>query len=88
MKATGNEYINQWLKYHDTTIEEVIKEHPEWQENSREFYQAYPVTQEQHDEWYEWAIQTVMKEYRMGRKRAKKEFCFPYLDLAPNVKEK
>jgi len=87
MKTTANEYMNYWLeKYHGTTIEKVLEEHPEWEEDSRSFYSAYPVTYKQHDEWYEWAIKRVRKDYKLGRKAAEKEFTFAYLNLAPMIK--
>jgi hypothetical protein len=86
---TEEEFINWWLeKYHNTNLEEVIQKHPEWknEDHSRDFYTTYAVTQEQHDEWYEWAIQRIMKHYRYGKKMAQKQFAFPYLNVSPTVK--
>ena len=92
MKARLTEelFVNWWLeKYHDTNLDKVLENHPEWQDDppshSREFYAAYTVTDEQHDEWYAWAIQKVMKHYRYGKKRAERDFCLPYLDVSPMV---
>ena len=48
VKLTENDIINWWLKkYHDITIEEIMKDHPEYEEDSREFFRKYAVTQEQ-----------------------------------------
>jgi spore coat polysaccharide biosynthesis protein SpsF (cytidylyltransferase family) len=87
MKAIAEDYFNAWLKYHNTNTEQVKKDHPEWdlKRDSHKFYKTYAVTQQQHDEWYEWAIKQVMKDYKMSRKIAEKEFQFPYLNLAPSI---
>jgi len=89
MKLSEEEILNKWLSYHNTTVKGVLKNHPEWSENpslhSREFYDTYPVTQEQHDEWYEWFISEIMLRYRYSRKRARRESAFIYLNLAPKV---
>lgn len=89
-QPTEEEFINWWLKkYHNIDLTGVKKAHPEWmdepEKHTRDFYRAYAVTQEQHDEWYDWAIKRIMKHYRMGRKRAEESFCFDYLNVAPNI---
>jgi hypothetical protein len=93
-KVTEGDLINWWLeKYHNTNIEKVIKDHPDWDVeskdwDSRTFYDAYPCTQEQHDQWYEWAIKTVMRDFRItSKKRAQKEFAFTYLNTSPKIIE-
>ena len=91
-KLTEEEFIDKWLTdYHNTNLREVLENHPEWMENmadgSREFYKTYAVTNEQHDEWYAWAIQRIMKHYRYGKKRAEKAFAFPYLNVSPTVNQ-
>jgi hypothetical protein len=91
-ELTEDMFVNWWLeRFHNTNIEGVLEAHPEWRDESKnhsaDFYQAYQVTSDQHDEWYEWAINTVMKYYRIGRKRAEREFAFPYLNVAPMTKE-
>ena len=86
MKAilTESEFYNAWLKYHNTTIEELIEKEPELMKTV-EWYNKYAVTQEQHDEWYEWAIKRLCSYYRCGRKYAQRSFTFNYLNLAPNI---
>lgn len=86
-------FINWWLtKYHNTTLAEVFKEHPDWTKdnpeyNSRMFYEAYQVTEEQHDEWYKWAIDVVAKHYGWTNKMAKREFVWIYLNTSPMIKK-
>ena len=84
--------IDMWLqKYHNTTIAQVLKDHPEWEkepeEHTRDFYKKYAVTKEQHDEWYKEAIVLLSKAYRMPQKRTKRMFAFGYLNTAPSIKE-
>lgn len=89
-KLTSDVFVNKWLQdYHRTNLTEVMEVNG-WKDNedhSREFYAKYPVTKEQHDEWYEWAIKAIMKEYRLSKKAAKRSFTFAYLNCAPSVKE-
>ena len=90
--VTTEYFLDWWLdKYHNTNPEKVLEDHPEWAEaieagkfDSREFYEAYPVTKEQHDEWHEWAISEVMRIFGYSKKRARQIFAFTYLNCAPN----
>ena len=89
-KINSDELVNWWLdKYHNTNLDEVREKHgwEDGKDHSREFYEAYKVSQEQHDEWYEWAIRLIMKRYRRGKKWAKEAFVFPYLNVAPSTYE-
>jgi len=84
MKTSANEMLNWWLeKYFDTTIQDFKEANPDL--SDRDFFLAHQVTQEQHDEWNEWMITTIMKEYRYSRKRAKKESWAIYLNLSPMI---
>lgn len=56
-------------------------------EMSREFYRTYAVTREQHDEWYNWAIEVLSKSHRMSKKLTKRSFAFDYLNCSPSVIE-
>lgn len=91
-KLTEDEFVNWWLKkFHKTTIKQVLKDHPEWDTesdtwDSRTFYEAYPVTQKQHDKWYKWAITRLQKHYGISKAAAKKWFAMPYLNVAPMIK--
>jgi hypothetical protein len=87
MKAKlSSEYImDGWLKpYHGITVDWLVKNEPELIKTP-DWYKKYAVSQEQHDEWYEWAIQTIMKHYRCSRKMAQRNFAFDYLNIAPSV---
>lgn len=89
-ELTADHFVNKWLQgYHNTSIEAVLEAHPEWKEgdHSREFYATYPVTQEQHDEWYKWAIKKAAKSKGISKKAAKRVFSFAYLNTAPSVKK-
>jgi len=78
--------IDKWLQdYHGITLRYAYEQQP-WT-NSRDFYARYPVTQEQHDEWREWLLQTIMKHYRMKRKVAERNIALIYLNTSPLVKE-
>lgn len=86
-KLTREDLVNWWLqKYHNTTGEEVLVKHPD-SKISPDWFKLYPVTQEQHDEWYEWAINYLVKEHRLSKKYIKSRFCFDYLNCAPNIIE-
>jgi hypothetical protein len=84
-KLTQDDLYNGWLtKYHNTTVEELIKNEPELIKTS-DWYKKYAVTQAQHDEWYEWAINKLSKFYGTSKKQAKRNFCFDYLNIAPSI---
>lgn len=86
-EPTIEDMINGWLKpYHNITIEEVDKNW-EGEKDSRIFYARYPVTQEQHDEWYEWAIDTLSKHFKWSKKHTRRMFCIDYLNCAPTIKK-
>ena len=65
MKQVGrNDLLNGWLKFHNTTVDELAVTLPEELKDSPEWWAMYAVTQEQHDEWVEWAKDFVKKETR------------------------
>jgi hypothetical protein len=91
-KLTIEDLLDLWLvPYHNITIDQVKAENPKWMENPqghmRDFYEKYPVSQEQHDEWYERAIDLISKKKRISKKRVKIMFTFDYLNCAPYVKK-
>jgi hypothetical protein len=86
-ELTMDDLINWWLrKYHNTSITELAEKEPELVKTSA-WYEKYAVTAEQHDEWYEWAIDSLSKQNKWSKKRTKSEFAFPYLNAAPSTKE-
>lgn len=82
---TEDYFRDWWLqKYHNTNSKELVEKEPELCKTV-EWFKKYPCTQEQHDEWYDWAIGEIKKRLRCGKKVAQAEFCFVYLNTAPNV---
>ena len=92
-KLTEAYLINWWLeKYHNTNLEKVQAEHPDWTKdnpdyNSLMFYDAYPCTQEQHDEWLVWAKEKFAKHFRLTKKQVDRHFALTYLNVSPKVIE-
>ena len=91
-KLTTDDIINMWLEpYHGATIEQVTMERlgnpprEVTEEDNRWFYTTYAVTQEQHDEWYERAIELMAKKYRRSKKQIRRQFAMDYLNCAPEV---
>lgn len=77
--------VNKWLAYHSKTVEDVKKEHPESVTNPI-WFSYYKVTQEQHDEWYEWFIEETMKTFKIKNKeQAKKYVAMDYLNVSPSI---
>ena len=87
-KDVTSEYImDYWLKKgHGIDVAWLIENEPELIKTPA-WYKKYEVSQELHDEWYEWAVQTIMNHYHWKRDVARKEFCFAYLNIAPSVKK-
>jgi len=85
VELTEEFIMNYWLqKYHNITVKELIKKEPELIKSS-DWYKKYAVSQEAHDEWYNWAIDIISKTFRMSKKYIKRGFCFDYLNCAPNI---
>jgi hypothetical protein len=90
-QLTEEDLINWWLtKYHNTTVAGVQKLHPDWTHDnpkfdSRMFYEAYQVTEAQHDEWRAWAVEEYRKSFKLSKKGAERGFCWIYLNTAPMV---
>ncbi len=86
-QLTADMFYNYWLsKYHGITVQELKEKEPELIKTP-DWYKKYAVTQAQHDEWYEWAIDTVAKHRKCSKKTAKDLFLWDYLNLSPSVKE-
>lgn len=88
-RLTEDDVVNWWLeKYHSTTLEEVMEEHPEYNKDSRLFYKEYQVTEQQHDEWKAWLVKSLMKESGMGKKYTESHMWVIYLNIAPLIHKK
>lgn len=88
-QLTDADIINWWLqKYHNTTIAEIHVLHPDWGGegwDSRTFYNAYKVTQEQHDEWHKWMLTELQKYFRCSKKYVERHSWVIYLNTSPTV---
>lgn len=84
-KIDPNEIYNYWLKFHNTTIEDVIKKHPKLTKTSK-WFKKYEVTQEQHDDWENWCLNYVKKITKLPKKTIKRMWWKLYLTYAPSVK--
>lgn len=77
--------LNEWLKYHNTTVEELIAKHPKEVLGDPTWFKLYPVTQEQHDEWMDWAKKYVKGILKLKGKQFDYNWGMIYLDSAPSV---
>jgi len=84
-KIDPNEIYNYWLKFHNTTVEDVIKKHPKLTKTS-EWFKKYKVTQEQHDDWEKWCFNYVKNITKLPKKTIKRLWWTIYLNYAPSVK--
>lgn len=76
-----------WLKKgHNIDTQWLIDNEPELIKTT-DWYKKYAVSQTLHDEWYDWSIETIVKNRKISKKLAKRRFCFDYLNLAPSVIE-
>ena len=78
--------MDGWLKYHGKSVKWLIENEPELIK-SPDWYKKYAVTQEQHDEWYDWAVSELGKNLRMPKTRVKRYFTFDYLNVSPSIKK-
>jgi hypothetical protein len=81
-------YVRDWwlIKYHNTNCEQVKEKYPT-ESLTGEWYKLFKVTQEQHDEWYEWFITEVAYRWGWSKKMAEYQTAFAYLNVAPDVKK-
>lgn len=84
-KVTADDLYNGWLKYHGVTVQWLVENESELIK-TKDWYEKYAVTQEQYDEWYEWAITELIRSFRCSQRMAKRNFCFDFLNIAPNIK--
>jgi hypothetical protein len=92
-KITEGDLVNLWLKkYYNTNIEKILEENPTWKENpdvhTREFYEKYQVTQEQHDEWVIEAKELLRVKLRKSKKYIDRTWWSVYLNCSPQIIDK
>lgn len=86
MKQPSREHIlNLWLKYHNTTVEEIVKKHPKEVLKDIKWFDLYSVTQEQHDEWVNEAKKYIKSITKLSKKYIDRKWGLIYLDCAPNI---
>jgi len=86
-KANREDLLNGWLKYHNTTVVEVISKHPKEVLESSDWFKLYPCTQEQCDEWVVWAKKHIKEITKYPKRIIERGWGLVYLDCAPYVKE-
>jgi len=85
-KISRDDILNGWLKYHNTSVEEVVKTHPKEILDSPEWFKLYPVTLEQSNEWEKWAKKYICKVGKYSKQYVEASWGFVYLDCAPYIK--
>ena len=83
-KISSELILNQWLKYHNTTIKEVEVKHPKELKKGT-WFTLYPVTKEQYDEWNEWLFSYIKTITKLSTPRIKKDLPWVRLDFAPCI---
>jgi len=84
-KVSKEDLLNGWLKYHNTTVDEVISKHPKEVLESPDWFNLYPVTQVQHEEWLAWAKEYTKKKTGVRGTRFDRAWWMVYLDVSPKV---
>ena len=87
-KLNRDDLLNGWLKYHNTSVEEVIKNHPKEVLNNPNWFDLYPVTEEQLKEWELWAKKYIEETSGYPKSLVERSWGFIYLDCAPNTIKK
>lgn len=83
---TREELLDLWLvKYHNITAKEVAEKYPEEGKSSK-WFELFPCTQEQSDEWVKEAKQLFRKKYKVSKWMLEKGWPLIFLDCAPYVK--
>lgn len=84
-KVTREDLINLWLKpYHGLSVQELIEKYPE-ECKSSDWFDKFPCTQSQCDEWEKLAKELVRKDYKLSKRRLEREWGFIYLDTVPSI---
>ena len=83
-KLTRDDILNKWLLYHNTSVKEVVEKHPKEILESPEWFNLYPVTQQQYCEWESWCKKKLKKYYT--EIEIKKSWGWIALDCAPVIK--
>jgi hypothetical protein len=77
------EIVDYWFK---KTYGKSVMELSEEERMSKDFYSKYPVTQELHDEWVEWAKDYIKAKLKCSKKYLERGWGWVYLQIAPAIK--
>lgn len=84
-KISSELILNQWLKYHNTTIKDVASTYPDDVKN-KTWFKYYPVTKEQYDEWESWLrTQLIFDNIDIPINVIKNEIKFIIFSFGPNI---
>ena len=70
--------FNLWLKYHNLTVDDLMKKHTLEELSNPKWFELYPVTQEQYDTWEE--------EVKKYLKATDKDMVWVKLDCGPTIR--
>jgi hypothetical protein len=82
-----DDLLNGWLKYHNTSVEQVILKHPKEELSSPDWFKLYAVTQDQYDEWEKWAKEYLKKRAKISKLLIARQWAMICLDCAPAIKQ-
>ena len=83
---TRDELLDMWLgKYHNTTTKEVVEKYPEESKNPT-WFELFPCTQEQSDEWEKEVKELYLKKYKVNKRLFERSWPLIYLDCSPYIK--
>lgn len=77
------EILDGWLKYHDLDVDKLIASQPKEVLEDSGWFELYPVTQEQYDEWVAWAKKYILANYRISKTMLERIWGRIALDYAP-----
>lgn len=83
---TRDELMDMWLlKYHNITCKEVVEKYPE-EVKSPKWFELFPCTQEQSDEWEKEVKELYLKKLKINKRLFERSWPFTYLDCSPYIK--
>lgn len=83
-KVNREDLINGWLKYHNTSVKEILEKYPE-EVKTPAWFNLFRVTQEQHDAWVKWAKDFIKKETKISKALLDRQWGMIYLDCSPYI---
>ena len=84
-KLTRDDILNKWLLHHNTSVKQVVENYPKEILAGPKWFDLFPVTEKQYDEWEVWCKKKLKKYYT--EIEIKKSWSWFALDCAPNIKK-